>query len=226
MTLDRNQTVAQIVLEHSECANVFQANRIDFCCKGGMSVPDACKARGIDADAVFSDLERAIEARVGKGTDEDFRTMSTPAVIAYVIAKHHEYLRRSLPFVSQIAAKVARVHGEHNPKLPALNESYVALRAALEPHLEQEEQVLFPALMSKRAEPALLEKEFAAMREEHLAVGALLEQIRDQADGFVPPEWACGSYRALMGELEAMEGDILRHVHLENHVLMPRFATS
>jgi hypothetical protein len=28
-------------------------------------------------------------------------------------------------------------------------------------------------------------------------------------------DWACGSYRALYGELEALEGDILQHVHLE-----------
>ena len=40
------------------------------------------------------------------------------------------------------------------------------------------------------------------------------------------PEWGCSSYRVLMSELEALEGDVLRHVHLENHVLMPRFVTA
>ena len=55
-------------------------------------------------------------------------------------------------------------------------------------------------------------------------VGALLEQIRDVTEGFEMPGWACTSYRTLFSELEQMEGDIHRHVHLENHVLMPRFA--
>jgi regulator of cell morphogenesis and NO signaling len=52
----------------------------------------------------------------------------------------------------------------------------------------------------------------------------MLARMRELADGFRTPEWGCNSYRVLMAELEALEGDILRHVHLENHVLMPRFA--
>ena len=62
------------------------------------------------------------------------------------------------------------------------------------------------------------------MREEHLAVGAMLGRMRSLADDFTTPAWGCNSYRALMTELEALEADVLRHVHLENHVLMPRFA--
>ena len=55
-------------------------------------------------------------------------------------------------------------------------------------------------------------------------MGTLLARMRVLSDGFTTPEWGCRSYRILMGELETLEGDVLRHVHLENHVLMPRFA--
>ncbi len=58
--------------------------------------------------------------------------------------------------------------------------------------------------------------------EDHLAVGALLERIREATDGFAVPEWGCNTYRVTMRELDALEADVLRHVHLENHVLMPR----
>jgi len=58
--------------------------------------------------------------------------------------------------------------------------------------------------------------------EDHLAVGGMLARLRTLANGFTTPEWGCNSYRVLMAELEALEGDVLRHVHLENHVLMPR----
>ncbi len=42
----------------------------------------------------------------------------------------------------------------------------------------------------------------------------------------MPPEWACNSYRALFSELQALETDVLQHVHLENHALRPRFSTN
>ena len=43
-------------------------------------------------------------------------------------------------------------------------------------------------------------------------------------DGFTLPDSACTSYRTLFAELVDLEADILRHVHVENHVLLQRFA--
>jgi regulator of cell morphogenesis and NO signaling len=65
-----------------------------------------------------------------------------------------------------------------------------------------------------------------AMRHEHEAVGALLWQLRSAAASYVAPDWACNSYRTLMKELEVLEDDTLTHVHIENHVLLPRFVAT
>ena len=51
-----------------------------------------------------------------------------------------------------------------------------------------------------------------------------LSVMRSIADDYVAPEWACNSYRTLMTELAHLEADTLRHVHVENHVLLPRFS--
>jgi regulator of cell morphogenesis and NO signaling len=56
------------------------------------------------------------------------------------------------------------------------------------------------------------------------AVGTKLAQIRALADDFTTPDWGCNSYRAPMSELGNLEANVLQHVHVENHVLMPRFA--
>jgi quercetin dioxygenase-like cupin family protein len=57
-------------------------------------------------------------------------------------------------------------------------------------------------------------------------VAALLERIRVASDDLTIPSWACGSYRMLFNELQAAERDTFTHVHLENHVLAPRFAAN
>jgi len=62
------------------------------------------------------------------------------------------------------------------------------------------------------------------MFDEHLAVAKLLEMIRVASDDFALPDWACNSYRTLFSELQQMESDVFTHVHLENHVLQPRFS--
>lgn len=223
MNVDLQQNVADLVLEHSECAAVFKRHRIDYCCRGNMSIEAACTEKGIDKGAMERELAAAIAERKGAPA-RDPREMSTPALIGHIITKHHEYLRKSLPFVESLAAKVSRVHGDHNPRLRELDTVVRELSAALLPHLDEEEQTLFPKLMSNPAASEALSAELANVHEEHLLVGALLERMRDATENYQLPDWACNSYRTLFSELSQLEGDVLEHVHLETHVLEPRFA--
>lgn len=221
--LDPTITVARTVLDHSETAAVFQRHRIDYCCKGGRSINVAAQDRGLDIGALVSELEQAIAKRHGDAAP-DVEGMSTPSLVAYIVSTHHDYLRKALPFVRALAAKVARVHGDHNPRLRDLDTFVAAIADALDPHLDEEEQVLFPALMARNGDASLIRAELATMHTDHLAVGALLEQMRDATEDYQLPDWACTSYRTLFSELARLEDDVLRHVHLENHVLMPRFS--
>lgn len=220
--LDASQNVASLVLDHSECGPVFQRHRIDFCCRGNVSIEAVCAQKGIDQEALLRELSQAIENRRGE-RKADPRALSTAALTAHIVLKHHEYLRETFPFVRQLASKVARVHGEHNPKLRELDETVHALSDALLPHLDHEEQVFFPALNAKTPDRAFIARELGEMHEEHLAAGSLLEKMRNATEDFHIPDWACQSYRTLFSELEQLEGDVLEHVHLENHVLMARF---
>jgi regulator of cell morphogenesis and NO signaling len=221
--LDRNQPVAQLVLEHPECARVFQHHRIDFCCHGEQSVAAAAHARKLDVAALVDELDAAIRTRSAQ-PGQDPRTLTTPQLIAHIVNEHHAYLRENLPLVRTLAAKVSRVHGEHDLKLRVMAAVVEELAETLLPHVEEEEQHLFVALTATPSDQAALARELQSMREDHLAVGALLSQLRDATDEFSPPEWACNSYRTLFRELMALESDIMTHVQLENHVLAPRFA--
>jgi regulator of cell morphogenesis and NO signaling len=224
MTIGQNVSLAQIVLAHPATALVFQRHGLDFCCRGETLLGDACQTRGLDVTAVIAELDRTVADRAP--TDADPRALSTPELIGYVVDRHHRYLRGTLPGLRPLADKVARVHGPHNPKLVPLAATFHAIADALLPHLDQEEQVLFPALTSAAPDAAVVDRELRSMHEDHLAVGTKLGELRELSDGFSTPEWGCTSYRTLMAELEALEIDVLRHVHLENHVLMPRFAAA
>lgn len=221
--IDRTATVAQIALDHPPCALVFRNHRIDFCCRGGLTVEEACAGKAVDAEAVFVELDHAVQERVAPA--EDPRDLATPRLIAHIVEQHHAYLRKALPFAEQLGRKVARVHGEHDTRLPALADLVTELRELLEPHLDQEERELFPALTASTPDPKRVSRELRAMHDDHLHVGEMLTCMRTLAGDYAPPDWACGSYRALMSELAAIELDTLRHVHLENHVLMPRFSS-
>ncbi len=223
--LAASRTVAEIVLDHSECGMVFQRHRIDFCCRGERTIETAANERGVPLDDLMRELRQAVADRHGSGIA--MREQSTAQLIDHIVTKHHAYLRKTLPFVVAISEKVARVHGEHNPKLWELCAAVDELAGLLIPHLDEEEKTLFPAMRASTRTPAQsleLAAMLATMQTDHHEVAALLERIRAASDEFAIPSWACGSYRMLFKELQAIESDTFTHVHLENHVLAPRFA--
>ncbi len=226
--ISQTQSVASVVLDHSECAEVFTRHRIDFCCHGSQSIEEAARKREVPIDTLLSELRHAMDARkkVGKGLPvADPRTLSTPRLVAHIIARHHEYLRHALPFVQGLAVKVARVHGDHHPRLCELSSAVGTLTETLLAHLDQEEETLFPLLLGKSRDDSAVQRLLHQMQDEHLTVAKTLEEIRTSSADFVIPEWACNSYRTLFAELRQIESDIFTHVHLENHVLVPRFGT-
>lgn len=223
MALDRKKTLARIVLDHPECASALQERRIDFCCNGDLTLAEACAAGGLDERETLAALERALASAPGAPL-EDPRAMATPVLVAHIVSRHHEYLRAALPFASVLVAKVARVHGEHNPKLVRLEEVFLGLREQLDAHLDEEEELLFHYMTAPAGDPTVIARALARVRQEHFEVSAALRRIRELADDFIAPAWACTSYRSLLSELRLLEDDVLRHVLVENHVLFPRLA--
>jgi regulator of cell morphogenesis and NO signaling len=221
--LDPQTPVATLVLDHSECAVVFARHHIDYCCKGQIPLADACRDRGLDIGSVVAELETAIARRAPHQRDVDPRTLTTREVITKLIAPHHQYLHRSMPFILGLAKKVARVHGDHEPSLREVASLVDTFVESMTEHLDDEECQLFPALISGNLGD--VSGMLRDMRTEHDEVGELLERLRHAAADYVAPEWACTSYRTLMSELATLESDTLAHVHIENHVLMPRFVS-
>ncbi|MDQ3265393.1 MAG: iron-sulfur cluster repair di-iron protein [Myxococcota bacterium] len=222
--LSAQTPVSQIVLDHSECATILVRHRIDYCCNGGLPLAEACKKRGVDPQELLGELEEAITQR-SEPRGADPRTLKTDELVAHIVRRHHRYLRGALPFLVPLATKVARVHGAHNANLLDVRDLVEELADTLEPHLDHEEQVLFPVLVGENPEENLAAT-LAANHGDHLEVADLLEELRNASHNYHLPGTACSSFTTLYRELQALEADLFEHVHLENHVLLPRFARS
>jgi regulator of cell morphogenesis and NO signaling len=125
--------------------------------------------------------------------------------------------------------KVARVHGDKEPRLRQIRQAFVALKSELEPHMLKEERILFPMVRELEAATALAESHCGSvanpirqMEHEHDQAGDELAILRAATDDFAPPDWACNTYRAMLDGLEKLESDMHQHIHKENNVLFPK----
>ena len=232
MTLTPETTVAEIAGTMPRAIPVFQRHGIDFCCGGKRALAEICSEKGIGFDAIVGELEAA-DRRRSPG-DTDWATEPLDALIDHILERYHKGLYEEMPRLEALADKVVSVHGATHPdSLPAIRDTFRALKQELELHLEKEERVLFPYVRALEAASRGLRQAHTVplglasgatevMEREHETAGLALKSLNRLTDGYRPPDDACGSFRALYAGLEIFEADLHQHIHLENNVLFPR----
>ena len=224
MNITETTTVAEIASAVPSSVRVFQRHQIDFCCGGKMPLAEACQVQGVP----FAEVVDAIEtsAVAPEADSRDWNVEPLAALIEHIISTYHDPLRDELPRLEAMAFKVAEVHGSKAPHLVRLAKIVVELSADLRSHMHREELVLFPAIRmmeGRQMQPDLrLDAPIHVMEREHDRAGALLSQLHVMTGGYVPPSWACATFRALYQGLSELEPAMHVHVHLENNILFPR----
>jgi regulator of cell morphogenesis and NO signaling len=216
--------VGQLVAEIPERARVFEEFDIDYCCGGKRTLGEACSRRGIDPEIVLKKLD-LVDAGI-HASQVDWRTKPLPELCDHIVATHHQYLRRELPRLQTLLAKIARVHGERHPELIRVVNVFEPFQQELDQHMDKEEQVLFP-LVKRLAMSAIpgnrsMLAPIRVMESEHDQAGAALEEIRRLTNGYQLPPDACTTYRVAFDGLRRLEEDMHLHVHLENNILFRR----
>ena len=224
------RTVGELVTEDYRRASVFKKHGIDFCCGGGKTLRAACEKKGVSLD----EMSRALEAAEQRGGTTSMRpaTWSPDFLADYIVNEHHTYVRESIPLLQEFLHKVARVHGTANPEVVDIARRFDEVASELRQHMVKEEDVLFPyvkALVAAKKSgqapdpPAFgtVRNPIRMMEHEHDAAGDAMREIRRLSGEYTPPEHACTTYRVTYAKLEEFEGDLHRHVHLENNVLFP-----
>ena len=220
--LNADTHVATIARQHPATIKVFQRHRIDFCCGGKRSLAAACSELGLPEARVLAEVEAAAE---GPQAETDWSAEPLPALVAHIIVRYHQTLRRDLPVLRELAVKVAARHGADAPALLAVRELVDRLIGEMTSHMAKEETVLFPLIARLAGDgfAALpIDRPVKAMEHEHEEVGEMLRSLRTLTGDFTPPASACNSFRGLYQMLAELEADTHTHIHLENNVLFPR----
>lgn len=144
----------------------------------------------------------------------------TEVLIEHIRTRYHDTHRRELPDLIALARKVEAAHAT-DPNTPhGLTRALEAMIAELEPHMREEEAMVFPDL---RAGPgARAASAIPGLRAAHDGHEAALNQIAAITHGFRLPNYACQSWRRLYEGLGKLAEDLDEHMYLENEVLFPR----
>jgi regulator of cell morphogenesis and NO signaling len=223
-----NVTIAEIVTDDISKAGVFKKFGLDFCCGGGRTIQDACAKKGVDVNALISELEKPTKE---KGTKNlNFNDWPLHLLVDYIIEVHHNYVRENLPVIVEFAEKVARVHGHADEELHDIKGLVDDMAMDLNLHMQKEEMVLFPFVKNISGKTKLEEGEanmvingpIRMMEIEHDNVGEIIKKLRTLSHDFTPPGHACNTYKALYFKLEEFEDDLFNHIHLENNILFKK----
>jgi regulator of cell morphogenesis and NO signaling len=214
--------VGTIAADHPIATRSLHRHRIDFCCGGGLPLEEACRRKNVDPQDVLSDIRRDIAGQENSDSDADgWTNRPLPELVDHIVNAYHEPLREELPRLEAMLRKVIRVHGHVDPeRLNALLETFLTLKTDLDAHMRAEEEDLFPraANIPDAGTPISTDR----LVHDHDDAGRALRTIRELTDDFVPPAYACNTWKGVWAGLETLERELHDHIHLENNILFPR----
>jgi regulator of cell morphogenesis and NO signaling len=228
--IDTERKVGEMAAERPGAAQVFACLGIDFCCGGDKSFDEACAAANVSPEQVMRALENATRPQQ---EERDWNRAPLPELIDHIVSTHHAYTRSALSRLEELLPRVRAKHAEKHPELGRVDGILCGLSSELRMHMMKEEQILFPYIVemeeaasgNRTLPPAMfgtVENPVRMMMLEHDSAGSELRALREATGGFVPPEDACASFRALYRKFADLESDLQMHIHLENNILFPR----
>lgn len=226
-----SQTIKEIVTQNFRTASVFEKYSLDFCCKGGVTIADACRDKQIDPSVVIADLQTLNTS--DDSSNQRFNRWEEDFLATYIIENHHAYVRQAIPPLITHTRKVASVHGERHPEMKDVADIFGVVANEMISHMHKEEHILFPYIVSlartAKEKRSMSGSPFGSVRnpirmmeQEHESAGSLMYEIRELTKNYAAPDDACTTYRVTLKELQEFESDLHQHVHLENNILFPK----
>lgn len=226
----KTNLIGEMVSEDFRTAAIFKKHGIDFCCRGGRTIEEACENKSTDKEQVYKDLKN-----LPSGTEAsiDYKSWPLDLLTEYVEKIHHVYVEEKTPVLVAFLDKLCKVHGERHPELYEINNLFNQTAQELSAHLKKEEHILFPFIKemanSKRNGTKIdyppfgsVENPVHMMEHEHTAEGDRFAKIAELTNNYTPPADACNTYKVTYAMLQDFENDLHTHIHIENNILFPK----
>ena len=233
MIIDASTKIQDLLIQDARIREALEHLGIDPRC-GSKRVLDAAREIGIFPAEIRSALKNALRHSIpALALVRKWRTARTDEVVDFILQTHHASLRRKLPALEALFHTAALAAKErHSSLLAAVRHIFTTLRAHLEQHLPQEEQIVFPRLRNLETPSSCIAASavsfdavrhaLARMEQEHETVGNALLDMRAATDGYIPPPDARSVFTSLYDGLRNLEHDLREHIFLENNVLFPK----
>ena len=231
--IDPLSSVSDIVKNDYRTAEVFRKHGIEYCCAGKWPLQMILESKDLDAAAIIEELELSIHP-IGISHSLPFEKWDIDFLIDYIVNIHHAYLKKALPDTKEQLEKFADGHHKKYPELTKLVQVFKNLTLEMLPHLQHEEDIIFPyirqishAFHNKESYASLLVRTLRkpvenVMQHEHESVNKILAQMRQLTNSYTPPEHSCTNHGVMFLKLLEIDTDLAQHMHLENDILFPR----
>ena len=208
------QPIGQLACALPGATRIFHQHKLDFCCGGHKSLREAAEKRGLNLDALLSELEPLQKL---DSQNRDWRSASPAELIDYILRRFHEQHRQDVPELIRLAQRVEQVHADRSDCPAGLADHLEIMFQELLSHMMKEEQVLFPMLLAGSNGEA--QSPISLMRLEHDQHGDALARLESLTNDITAPADACNTWSALYAGLARLREDLMQHIHLENNVL-------
>lgn len=228
-----NRTIGEIVAEDFRTAAVFEKHGIDFCCGGKVALATTCAEKGLDLAAITGELAAVQSQPVERS--QNYSAWPLPFLADYIVNTHHVYLKENDVQIAAYARKIAEVHRAHHPEVIRIAAIFAKIAADMVGHLQEEEEVFFPALkradaartagaLPAESDRAVIRASLLRLQREHEEIGDAVHEIRRLANGYAIPTDVCNTFMLTYRKFNEFEDDLHKHVHLENNILFLKAA--
>lgn len=225
MIITPDTLISEIVTKNYKASEIFKKYEIDFCCNWNRPLSEVCRSKNLNTNEIINTLTSSISN--DSWNTIDFTSWPVDLLIDYIVKKHHRYIKEKTPEIISYLEKISRVHWENHQELIEVEKEFKASIKSLNPHLEEEENIIFPQINNIFNNPSSVDKvAFKKLIEikmqEHDVEWERFRTISKLTNNYTTPKDWCNTYKVSLALLKEFEDDLHLHIHIESNILFPK----